>query len=242
MKMKFWFLEVLTDLNIKISSNTAILDFGCGNGSLVKGLLDMGFPAQGCDFNFKTGCDVDFLRKSNYIHKINTHPYQLPYSDNTFDVIVSNQVMEHVQNYKETVAEMRRVLKPGGVCLHMFPSRLRPIESHVYVPFASIIRNYPYLLMWAILGVRKPNQKGLSPKDIAISNQTYLNTSTNYLDGSKILVYFEQNGFSNVDYVEKSFLKNSPNKRGNLLYKLGLKLPIIFTIYRIFWARVLIAY
>jgi ubiquinone/menaquinone biosynthesis C-methylase UbiE len=240
--MKFWFLNLLGDFGTKITSNTAILDFGCGNGSVVKSLLDSGFNAQGCDLKFKPGIDVDFLTKSNLIHKINSDPYQLPYDNHTFDVIVSSQVMEHVQNYEETITEMRRVLKPGGVCLHMFPSRLRPIESHVYVPFASIIRNYPYLLIWAMLGVKNNYQTGMNPKAIARANQTYLNTCTNYLSGREILNSFQKNGFENVCYVEDLFLKNTPNKRGRLLYKLGLKLPIMFGIYRLFWARILIAY
>jgi ubiquinone/menaquinone biosynthesis C-methylase UbiE len=240
--MKFWFLSLLGDFGANITSNTAILDFGCGNGSLVKNLLDSGFNAKGCDLKFKPGMDVDLLIKCNLINNINIDPYRLPYSDNTFDIIVTNQVMEHVQNYEETIVEMRRILKSDGVCLHMFPSRLRPIESHVYVPFASIMRSYPYLLMWAMLGLRKTNQTGMNAKDIARANQTYLNTCTNYLSGRQILNYFQKSGFENVCYVEDLFLKNSPNKRGRLLYKLGLQIPIVFVIYRLFWTRVLIAY
>ncbi|WP_146029683.1 hypothetical protein [Cylindrospermopsis raciborskii] len=82
----------------------------------------------------------------------------------------------------------------------------------------------------------------MNPKAIARENQTYLNTCTNYLSGREILNSFQKNGFENVCYIEDLFLKNSPNKRGRLLYKLGSKLPIVFGIYRLFWARILIAY
>jgi 2-polyprenyl-3-methyl-5-hydroxy-6-metoxy-1,4-benzoquinol methylase len=240
--MKFWFLDLLCDFGVNITENTFILDFGCGNGYLVKSLLESGFKAKGCDLKFKHGKDVDFLTKCGLINNINIDPYQLPYDDNTFDIIITNQVMEHVQNYEETIVEMRRVLKPGGVCLHMFPSQLKPIESHVYIPFASIIRNYPYLLIWAILGVKKNDQVGMNAKTIAKANQTYLKTCTNYLSGKQILNYFQKGGFEKCFYIEDLFLKNSPNKRGRLLYKLGLKIPVIFAIYRLFWTRVLIAY
>lgn len=37
---------------------------------------------------------------------------------NTFDVIVSNAVLEHVHNLEAAIAEMRRVLKPGGLVVH----------------------------------------------------------------------------------------------------------------------------
>lgn len=49
--------------------------------------------------------------------------------------------MEHVLDYPSTVAEMRRVLKPGGCCLHIIPSRHVPIEPHVFVPLATILRS-----------------------------------------------------------------------------------------------------
>jgi phospholipid N-methyltransferase len=50
--MKFWFLNLLGDFGTKITSNTAIIDFGCGNGSVVKSLLDSGFN------NYLSGIEI----------------------------------------------------------------------------------------------------------------------------------------------------------------------------------------
>ncbi|AFZ53204.1 class I SAM-dependent methyltransferase [Cyanobacterium aponinum] len=234
------FLAIFNDLNIEISSQSRILDFGCGNGNTVKELLDLGYNAKGCDFKFKDGEHVAFLSKQGYIKLISDNPYKLPYPDNTFDILISNQVMEHVKNYGETLAEIYRVLKPNGVCCHIFPSKYKIIESHVYVPFSSIIRNQYYLLLWAFLGIRKSTQKGKKPQEIARENQAYLLSNTNYLSISQVIKEFNSL-FKNIYFVEKYYLKNSPSQRGRILYKWGEKIPLIFLLYRFFMSYIIIA-
>lgn len=39
---------------------------------------------------------------------------QMPFADNTFDLVVANHVLEHVPNWFESFKEMARVVKPGG--------------------------------------------------------------------------------------------------------------------------------
>ena len=44
---------------------------------------------------------------------------QLPYADNSFDVVISDQVIEHIEGDVQTaIEETRRVLKPGGIAIH----------------------------------------------------------------------------------------------------------------------------
>ena len=39
---------------------------------------------------------------------------QLPFADHCFDVVICSEVLEHIGPYREVLAEIRRVLKPGG--------------------------------------------------------------------------------------------------------------------------------
>jgi len=55
----------------------------------------------------------------------------LPYDSNVFDVIVSLDVFEHVQDVTKVVAEAWRVLKPGGRLLTVFPPYFNPLEAHL---------------------------------------------------------------------------------------------------------------
>ena len=42
----------------------------------------------------------------------------LPYEDNTFDFVISDQVIEHIEDPKKAVKESHRVLKKGGIAIH----------------------------------------------------------------------------------------------------------------------------
>jgi SAM-dependent methyltransferase len=54
----------------------------------------------------------------------------VPYPANTFDIILSNEVIEHVSDDRAAIEEMARVLKPGGRIVLFCPNRWYPFETH----------------------------------------------------------------------------------------------------------------
>ncbi len=54
----------------------------------------------------------------------------VPYASNRFDMLLSHEVIEHVQDDVQAVREMVRVLKPGGRVLMFCPNRWYPFETH----------------------------------------------------------------------------------------------------------------
>ena len=55
----------------------------------------------------------------------------IPYENDQFDVILTFDVLEHVQNIRKTMDECYRVLKPGGKLIAVFPSYYQPLEHHL---------------------------------------------------------------------------------------------------------------
>lgn len=53
-----------------------------------------------------------------------------PYPASTFDVLLSHEVLEHVQDDRAALAEMARVLRPGGRAVIFTPNRWYPFETH----------------------------------------------------------------------------------------------------------------
>jgi ubiquinone/menaquinone biosynthesis C-methylase UbiE len=88
-----------------------------------------------------------------------TAAYRLPYRDQEFDFVYSEQVFEHVMNPDQAIGELARVQRPHGVGLHLFPARYRPIECHVLVPSAGAFRPRWWLALWAGLGIRNGFQR-----------------------------------------------------------------------------------
>lgn len=228
-------LLTLEDLGYGAAEGSMILDFGCGDGSGVTGLRERGYEAYGCDLKFREGDDISSLAESGHVRLIETAPYRLPFDDGLFDIVYSCQVFEHVKNYRETLREIYRVMKPGGVSRHIFPSRYRPIESHFHVPLASIIMNYRYLHFWARLGVRQDRQKGMSAEEIACYNFTALNERTNYLS-KRAIASFVGEFFDEYEFCELTAAKYS---RLGTVYPLFARIPFVSHLLSTFQTRVL---
>ncbi len=233
------FFGVLRDSGFSLPPNLKILDFGCGAGNLVVEMIEYGYDSYGCDLTFKSGPHVESLKSQQRLQLIDLDTYTLPFENAMFDIVISDQVFEHIQNYDVALREIRRVLKPKGVCLHLFPPRYIPIEPHVHVPLATVIRNEWWLALWAVLGVRCENQKNLPAHVVAKQNREYLVTRTNYLTKKEISNAFS-NYFEKVTFSEQFFLKHS--RTGYFVYQISLIFPFVSKIYSTFGGRVVLAY
>lgn len=188
-----------------------ILDLGCGKGDLVASLLARGHDAYGCDIADSTASDFKSSAETDRLRAIALDPYRLPFDDGQFDCVVSTQVLEHVLDLESTFREIHRLLKPGGISLHTFPGRHVPVEPHVFVPFATVIRNHIWLYLWAALGVRNRFQAGKTAAEVARLNYAYLHAHTNYPPKSQILD--KACCFSEATFREDVFFLPGPEER-----------------------------
>ncbi|MEL7499574.1 MAG: class I SAM-dependent methyltransferase [Planctomycetota bacterium] len=88
-----------------------MLDVGCSIGATVEAAVRLGWDAHGVDVS-KTAVQycVDQGLQCQPIDGL-----RLPFEDNSFDVVTSWHVIEHVEDVKATLAEWYRVVKPGGI-------------------------------------------------------------------------------------------------------------------------------
>ena len=147
-------------------------------------------------------------------------------------------MFEHVLEQDLAFREIYRVLKPGGVSLHNFPSRFRPIEPHIFVPFGGVFHSNYYFLFWATMGIRNQFQKGLPAREVARRNHDYARLGINYLGGAE-LDSLVSAIFDRHTYQELAFLKWSRG-RSRILYRPALAFPLVARLYRFAHTRVLL--
>ncbi|MGF1552644.1 MAG: bifunctional 2-polyprenyl-6-hydroxyphenol methylase/3-demethylubiquinol 3-O-methyltransferase UbiG [Paracoccaceae bacterium] len=93
------------------------LDLGCGGGFLAEALVERGArvtgldPSEGAIESART-----HAREAGLDIRYDVGPGEaMPYADDSFDLVLSVDVLEHVSSLDATLDEVRRVLRPGGV-------------------------------------------------------------------------------------------------------------------------------
>lgn len=197
-----------------------VLDYGCGQGSVVKLLREAGFEACGCDaFVHMTQAPRDYVVDPQWFGTVimDMPAGKIPFPDASFDVVVSNQVIEHVEDLELTLAEMHRVLRPGGVMLSVFPHKSVWREGHCGIAFLhwfpkrSRARFY-YAAGLRALGFGYHKRKLGSVGDWARNRCQYLDEQTFYRTLPEIHRLYGRY-FVNLRHWEASYLRERLGSR-----------------------------
>ena len=140
-------------------SEVRLLDYGCGAAQLVNMLRqNPRNDAYGCDM-FESGNRFEqvpsCLTESGVVRRMKGNT--IPFPSVSFDLVINNQVMEHVADLETALMEIHRVLKPGGIVLSLFPDKGVWREGHCGVPFLHWFRKGTsariyYAAVWRLAG------------------------------------------------------------------------------------------
>lgn len=112
-------------------AGSRVLEIGAGSGQQALELERHGYRIDAID-----------LPSSDYSghRKFPVFDYDgrtIPFDDGVFDIVYSSNVLEHVSDLARMHAEIKRVLKPGGECIHVIPTHIwRLWTSAAFVPAA----------------------------------------------------------------------------------------------------------
>lgn len=209
----FLFDQVISKMSGKLDSYK-ILDYGCGKGSLVEAGLAKHIDFYGVEM-FSHGSGVGIKNEidgkgllGERIREIVDE--KIPYPDQYFDLVVSNQVFEHIPDIEPVLAEISRVTKPGGEFLCLMPYQGAYMEGHCKIPFAHRFQpesrlQYYWLYAFKIFGFGR-RKKEKNPDIWARYWSTWLKENTFYRTYQDINVLFKKY-YSSVDYIEEDYLK-----------------------------------
>lgn len=119
----------------------ALLDVGCGGGLLAEQFAALGCEVTGVDLSVPTlaAAREHAARSGLEIRYLQAGGESLPFEPAKFDVVCCCDVLEHVDNVDAVVAEIARVLKPGGVFL--FDTINRTLRSRLVA--IKIVQDWP---------------------------------------------------------------------------------------------------
>jgi SAM-dependent methyltransferase len=229
-------LTVLTALGVELPKTAKILDFGCGPCKTLNALRANGYVNTfGYDVaDTRAGRNRHGIDQGHHVSTGSLFNLRLPYEDNTFDLITSDQVFEHVQDQGRVFQELLRITKPGGHGLHIIPSRWMPIEGHIKVPFGAVVQHRWWYRLWASLGIRNQYQAGLSADQVADDNTFFMADATRYTSTSCYRVMWQRIGFE-YRLAEREFFATHRRSSMRMIGKLGRP---AMGLYRAFRSRI----
>ena len=91
-----------------------ILEIGAGSGYQASKLHDQGFKVEAIDVK------IDPERKVFEVREYDGK--KIPFTDHSFDIVFSSNALEHIEGLDEFQEEIKRVLKPNGLGVHLMPT------------------------------------------------------------------------------------------------------------------------
>jgi SAM-dependent methyltransferase len=117
-------------------SGLTVLDLGCSTGFISDELARVGGRVVGVDID-EPGLAAAGRRFGSGAAFMCADGAALPFPDESVDVIVFNQIYEHVVDPDAVMREIRRILSPKGVAYLGLGNRLQVIEPHYKLPLLS---------------------------------------------------------------------------------------------------------
>jgi SAM-dependent methyltransferase len=127
-------------ISSQVNSNSKVLDVGCAMGGFLDYLHKKGLNKL---------CGIDLIedyvsyakKKGDYIIKLGSAE-SIPFEDNSFDLLVLDQVMEHLVEPVKAFREAKRVLVEGGLFCIGIPDALRYDELYFFDFYWFIMREH----------------------------------------------------------------------------------------------------
>lgn len=141
---------------LPLSRDAIVLELGCGDGFQLELLRQRFRRVLAIDPSHRPADPRGFAF---------AFAEALPFADSSFDLVVSNCVLEHLEDRPRGMAETARVLRPGGYAAHVVPARFWKTASLLFNPVG-----YPLRVAekwWAMRQIAKNGEAAAGPRSPA---------------------------------------------------------------------------
>ena len=107
-----------------LATGRKVLDLGCNTGYGAAMLADVAQHVTGVDVSASAIGTAKQCYDRKNLEFLETNGQSLPFDSDSYDIIVSCQVIEHIVDYEAFLGEIKRVLKPDGIVIFTTPNAL----------------------------------------------------------------------------------------------------------------------
>ena len=198
---------------LPLARGRRVLDLGCNNGYGSQMLSFVAASVAGCDVSERLIAQANALVTPRPIDFRVADGADLPFADDAFDLIICAQVIEHVVARDRLLAEMRRVLAPGGVavlttpnaCIRLEPGKRPWNRFHVieFPPREFAAELAPWFAAVEVLGLRaSPEIEEVERTRVALRRSGHVGQVVEGGDSTDDLDQFmERNRIDSMRYV-----------------------------------------
>ncbi len=129
-----WKLEV-TRRHPRVIAARSVLDVGCGAGLVIAALREPGRRVCGVEMSAEAVRSLE--ERGMEGRAVDLEADRLPFGDGEFDVVLCYDVIEHVFAPGRLLAEIRRVVRPGGAVFLCVPNTLNLFNRMIFCPAGS---------------------------------------------------------------------------------------------------------
>lgn len=199
-----------------------ILDIGCGRGGLSVALRRQGIDVFPLDLR-KRNCRITNLRGQRYglpPKSVNGRGEEVPFGDDSFDLVFCLEILEHVQNHVKVLKEVRRVLRPGGSSYVTIINKYGYKDPHYNILFLSFM---PAVLKRILIRLlRRQKQSYRDRQEIS---------DLQYFTYRQFANLADKMGFKIIDVKEHKLMRQKKKKW--LSPKESIRFSIALSIYRV---------
>lgn len=138
----------------KILSQLTVLDYGCSTGVITNLLASCSKKVVGIDIDSIAIQKAKRKYKSKNLTFLVSKKVKTSLKDQSFNLVICNQVYSYVTNPDLMMNEIFRLLKTGGVCLFTGDNLIRPIEPLYPIPFIRLLPQGITIFVLKLLGYK----------------------------------------------------------------------------------------
>lgn len=131
----------------EIGRGMSVLEVGCGDGGNLLPFAELGCDTIGVDISAGRIKDaIAFFEENHAKGKfIASDIFELKDLENSFDLIICHDVIEHITHKATFISNLHKYIKPGGVIFISFPAWQMPFGGHQQICRSRVISHFPFI-------------------------------------------------------------------------------------------------